>query len=78
MTPDLPTRPRGPRTKPASLRPRLVLLKRASEAIGVPYRTLLRFSTTGEFATVTLGRLKYVEWTVLDRWLESRTERRTA
>jgi hypothetical protein len=76
--PDDPRRhPRGPRRKKATAgsRPRLALLKRASEELGVPYTSLRTCAADGQFAIVKIGRLQYVEWTELDRWIEAQKER---
>lgn len=54
---------------------RLAPLKGAASVIGLPYTTLRDAARRGEFPIAKIGRADYVEWTALDRWIESNTRR---
>jgi hypothetical protein len=71
VTPQTLKKPRKKIAAPVT-RPRLALLKRVGEAIGVPYTSMLACAAKGEFATIKIGRLIYVEWVDIDRWIASR------
>jgi hypothetical protein len=76
---DLPARhPVGPRKRKDAqpARPRLGLMKRIAEDLGLPYTSFRGCADRGEFKVYKIGRLDYVEYVeIYDRWLPSRVER---
>ena len=62
-------------TTTASPSPRLLSAKRASEQLGIPYRSLLDVAHRGELPIVRVSTALYFERADIDRWVEQRKER---
>ena len=58
--------------KTPDITPRLIPVKRAAEAVGLPYTSLRDVVHRGELKVILIGRAWYLERADIDRWIESK------
>ncbi len=63
------------RSTTATKKPRLLTVKRAAEAAGIPYTSARDMALRGEFPLVRIGRRLYTFHDAIDRWIDAHVER---